>query len=151
MLDSVPPVSRLAIQAALVTEDIDILRDLLQVCMRDVLVNAEKTQEPIQESRQRWLEIIDWLDDHFHENIDRNEVATLFRMHPNHLSRLFRQEGNDSFNAYVIRKRIGYATHLLQNSDLPIAEIGARCGYPSPTAFSGIVKKMTGKAPSAWR
>ncbi len=151
LIDHAPLVSRLTIQAALATEDPAVLRDLLQASLREILYHCKKAQTPTNEVRQRWLHIIDWLDDHFFEDIDRNSVAKLFQLHPNHLSRLFRQQGNESFNAYLIRKRIEHATHLLKNSNLPIAEIGMRCGYPSPSAFSAIIRKITGKAPSALR
>ena len=53
--------------------------------------------------------------------------------------------------ADVISARIEAAKLLMTDTDLPISEIGERCGYESVVHFSRQFKKITGVSPSAYR
>ena len=51
----------------------------------------------------------------------------------------------------AISARIEAAKLLMTDTDLPISEIGERCGYESVVHFSRQFKKITGVSPSAYR
>lgn len=53
--------------------------------------------------------------------------------------------------ADVINARIGSAKVMLTETDLPMIEIGSRCGYNSPVHFSRQFKQITGFSPSDYR
>lgn len=43
------------------------------------------------------------------------------------------------------------AEHLLRTTDLPLAEVAERCGYPDPLHFSRVVRRHFGMAPRRLR
>jgi transcriptional regulator GlxA family with amidase domain len=43
------------------------------------------------------------------------------------------------------------AKRLLTDSRLSLEQIAAQVGYDSAAAFSRVFKKLTGRAPGAWR
>lgn len=51
----------------------------------------------------------------------------------------------------VRQRRMQRALGLLAASELPVAEVGARCGWASPTRFSADVRSATGLPPQQWR
>lgn len=56
-----------------------------------------------------------------------------------------------SSGADVINARIGNAKVMLLETDLPMVEIGSRCGYNSPVHFSRQFKQITRLSPSEYR
>jgi len=49
--------------------------------------------------------------------------------------------------AYAERRRMEEAERLLTTTDLPIAAVGAACGYPDPLHFSRVVRRQCGRSP----
>ena len=47
--------------------------------------------------------------------------------------------------------RIKRACHLLQQSDMSVAEVSYACGFTDPKYFSRCFKQLTGKSPSEWK
>ncbi|TVR48109.1 MAG: helix-turn-helix domain-containing protein [Planctomycetota bacterium] len=56
-----------------------------------------------------------------------------------------------SFSQALRRARLQAACALLLNSDLPVSEIGSRCGYPDPSGFSRHFRAAQGMSPGRWR
>ncbi len=53
---------------------------------------------------------------------------------------------------YVTSLRIDHAKHLLDNdTDMPIGEVGIKCGYEDIAYFSRVFKQITGMTPSQYR
>jgi AraC-like DNA-binding protein len=65
----------------------------------------------------------------------------------NHLTRLFRAETGDTVVAYIRRRRLERARHLLRASTLPIPAIAAAVGIPDLQAFNKACRRELGAAP----
>ena len=52
---------------------------------------------------------------------------------------------------YVIKCRLTQAKKLLGETELSVAEISERCGYPDQTRFYKLFKKSEGVTPLAYR
>ena len=52
---------------------------------------------------------------------------------------------------YLTNLRVQYAKELLQETELPIYEVGSRVGYESDLAFAKTFKKHSGTIPSRFR
>lgn len=94
--------------------------------------------------------LLEYVEEHYHSAIDRSSVARAFGIHPNHLSRLFRQEGGESFMACLTRLRLARARSLLTEQFLPVKEVAARCGFASPNYFCKVFRKAEGLSPAAY-
>jgi hypothetical protein len=56
-----------------------------------------------------------------------------------------------TFQTLVEEARFGLARQLLEDTDLPLAQIAATLGYADASAFSRAFRRWSGTAPSRWR
>ncbi|WP_049008060.1 helix-turn-helix transcriptional regulator [Enterobacter cloacae] len=121
---------------------------LLHWCRKVVSLRQEKGL-----SRGYFLyqSICNWLQENYAEAISRESVAALFNISPNHLSRLFSQQGTMSFVDYVRWVRMGKARTILQKYHLPVSEVAKRCGYPDSDYFSRLFRRQFGLTPGEYR
>lgn len=94
---------------------------------------------------------LDYLREHYAEEVSLEKAAAFVAVHPVHLSRLFRQETGQTFKEALTRLRIEAAKELLADLDLRVYEISERVGYKKPRYFSELFKEMTGMTPLEWR
>ena len=79
------------------------------------------------------------------------ELAARLYVSRSKLCATFKAQTGESLGAYVRRRRLERAQDMLGNSDLAVAEIAHRLGYPHAAAFSTAFKQQTGLTPSGWR
>ena len=65
-------------------------------------------------------EICLYIRQHYNENITLNGLAELFFLHPNYLSRLFKEKTGKNFIEYLTEVRMERVKELLKSSDLKI-------------------------------
>lgn len=92
-----------------------------------------------------------YIRQHYSENITLNSLAERFFLHPNYLSRLFKEKTGKNFVEYLTEVRIENVKELLRNSDLKIVEICTLTGYDNPRYFSKVFKQATGMTPREYR
>lgn len=80
----------------------------------------------------------------------RERVARQFGVSPNYLSRVFRDQGGTTFSDFLAACRIGTARRMLE-TDAPLAEIAARCGFRDVNYFLKVFKKRMGRTPTEYR
>ncbi len=95
------------------------------------------------------------INQYLHENfiypINRQHVASEFKLNPSYLSRLFSELGETTFNNTLRNMRLEHAAMLLKNSNLSVDEITNNCGYLSSTSFISTFKKQYGMPPGEFR
>ena len=79
------------------------------------------------------------------------QIAAALKMPRIRLDRLFASRLGHSVGAETARRRLARATALLENTEMPLAEIAAECGYCHASFFIRTFKKATGLTPLAWR
>ncbi len=95
----------------------------------------------------RWRRIAACLEEPGREPLRRAELARLFRLTPDHLTRLFRQHAGMSFAEYACRLRIDRARHLLATTELSVKEVARHCGFHDSSYFVKVFKKFIGHTP----
>jgi AraC-like DNA-binding protein len=93
------------------------------------------------------------------EQIDSNPAAPLTlqalcaksRMNRNKLHFGFKQQFGASIHEYQTELRMQEALQLLRTTELPIADIAERTGYPEPTNFTAAFKKHFASLPRDMR
>jgi AraC-like DNA-binding protein len=91
------------------------------------------------------------VQEHFQFPLNRDSVAESFNVSPNHVSRLFKQEGMVSFNDYVSFVRINRAKYLLTHHRQTIDEVASACGFSEASYFCRVFKKFTNATPTHYR
>lgn len=78
------------------------------------------------------------------------ELAELLYVSRSHLCATFSAETGESLGAYIRRRRLERAAHLLEGG-ASAAEAATAVGYATPAAFSSAFKRQFGTSPSGWR
>ena len=99
----------------------------------------------------RLAPVLEHIEAHFSEPLPRDELARLVHLSPSRFTALFAAATGVSPGEYLARRRLREAQQLLLHTDLPVGEIGARCGYSDAFHFSRIFKQRNGKSPLQYR
>lgn len=78
-------------------------------------------------------------------------LSEKFKLTPNYLSRLFKEEFGEKFIDYLAGLRIEQAKYLLVTTSEPIQEIAVRVGYTHTFSFIRVFKKLVGRTPGDYR
>lgn len=96
-------------------------------------------------------EIQIYIQKHYAENITLHMLAEKFYLHPNYLSRLFKEKAGKNFVDYLTEVRMEKVKDLLLNTNYKIIEICSMTGYDNPRYFSKVFKQVTGTTPREFR
>ena len=125
-----------------------LLKALLNVAY-DELVNAKTF--PQGHPKLLWQKVVDFMDEHSHEPLDRNTVASHFRLHPNSLSRLFKQFDKETFQKHLTRLRLERSSMILRDLSLSLEEVAARSGFSNANYFIRVFKDYYNQTPGQFR
>ena len=92
-----------------------------------------------------------YVAEHYQENIRLNTLADMVGMTPVAFSRFFRLRTGKTLSDYIIDIRIGFASRLLVDSVMSIAEICYECGFNNLSNFNRMFKRKKGCAPKEFR
>ena len=91
-----------------------------------------------------------FMDHHFNDNIDLDNIADEAYFSKFHFIRLFRKIYGKTPHQYLIQVRIENAKLLLQK-DISVTETCFAVGFESVSSFTGLFKKFTTFAPSVYQ
>lgn len=122
---------------------------------RDYLIYYIKTAQDyirLAESNQSLANIlVNYIDQHYAEEINRKTLSEIVFLSPDHLARLFKKETGETLINYITGKRIDKAKELLHYTEAPVYLIASQVGYDNYSYFSKIFKKETGFTPLDYR
>ena len=93
----------------------------------------------------------EWLDEHFHEDVNIDVLAKRANMTERTLKRRFKLATGDSPITYLQRLRIESAKKLLESGRDSVESITHTIGYEDVSSFIRLFKKHTSLSPSAYR
>ena len=91
-----------------------------------------------------------FIDEHFGDNIDLDNIADEAFFSKFHFIRLFKTIYRTTPHKYLIVVRIEKAKMLLQN-DITVSEVCYSVGFDSVSSFTGLFKRIAGITPSAYQ
>ncbi|WP_328890618.1 AraC family transcriptional regulator [Streptomyces sp. NBC_00316] len=92
-----------------------------------------------------------YIESHLAGHLTVPDVARAARVSHNHLIRLFRAETGATVVAYIRRRRMERARHLLRESTMPIPAVAAAIGIEDLQAFNKACRRELGASPRAVR
>ena len=111
----------------------------------------ERSESGISPSNARMLEIKDYIDVHFNEELNLNMLGEKFFLHPTTISKDFTKYCGYNLNKYINTVRVCEAASLLENSSDSVAVIAERCGYDSVNTFLRQFKSIMDVSPLQYR
>lgn len=97
------------------------------------------------------VEIANFLEKHYHEDISLADIASRFFLSREYISRKFKQEFEVNLSDYLGQIRMSKAKVLLCNPNLRISQVAEMVGYQDEKYFSKVFKKMSGMTPNEYR
>jgi len=97
------------------------------------------------------LSAIDLMERRLREPASRAEIAREAGISVRQLERLFAAHLKTSIERRYLTIRLQRARILLRQTALPVTQIGAECGFMSPSHFSRAYKQRFARTPSADR
>jgi AraC-like DNA-binding protein len=91
-----------------------------------------------------------YIDQHYAEQIDLDNIADEATFSKFHFIRLFKSIYGKTPHHYLTQVRINMAKALLMKN-LSVTEVCDSVGFDSVTSFAGLFKKLTGFSPSAYQ
>lgn len=92
-----------------------------------------------------------YIEQHYSEEITRNDLAETVYLNSDYMARLFKKEEGCSITDYVIKVRMEKASVFLAQTNRSINEIALDCGYDNFAYFSRVFKRIMGYAPKEYR
>ena len=96
-------------------------------------------------------DVVQLMEANVGEPLALDELAALTGSSPRQLQRMFKQHMGMSPLRYYLELRLRRARTLLRQTDLPLAQIGADCGFRSAARFSKAYRDVFNIAPGAER
>lgn len=93
------------------------------------------------------MQIKNYLDSNYSENITLDKLAALTHMNKYYLAHAFTKYTGISPINYLLQKRIQEGKSLLESTAYSIAQISSMLGFSSQSYFSQAFKKATGRTP----
>lgn len=113
---------------------------------------AELSREYAKENAPYWIrDVTDLLHAHFTENLSANAIASTVSVHPSHLMRAFRQRHGCTIGEYIRALRVEHASHLLETSEVPLAQVAHEVGFCDQGHLGRAFKERIGVTPGQFR
>jgi AraC-like DNA-binding protein len=112
---------------------------------RDVVADLRRSGEPL------LADVFAVIDRRHAEALSLRDVAGEVGMTPGHLTTVVRRRTGRTVQEWIIQRRMAEARTLLEDSDLPVAEIARRVGVSDPGYFSRQFTRRHGISPRKWR
>ena len=82
--------------------------------------------------------ILEYIHQHYAEDITRTDLSDLVYLNPDYMARLFKKQTGKSIVNYITDYRIQKAKELLNSPDIPIGTVASKVGYGNYSFFSKL-------------
>lgn len=95
--------------------------------------------------------VVQFIDEHYNEDISLKRLGDILHSSPNYISRLFKQEVGRGLFDYLNVVRIRKAKELLKDYKYKIYEVAEMVGFKSQVHFAIVFNKYEGMSPTDYR
>jgi AraC-like DNA-binding protein len=92
-----------------------------------------------------------FIDENLHRTIYAKDLSDVAQRSTSHFSRSFKQVFGEPPHAYLARRRLERACHLMITSSASLSEIALSVGFSDRTHLSRLFRQAFGQSPRSWR
>jgi AraC family transcriptional regulator len=92
-----------------------------------------------------------FIEENLHSNIDVRDLGVVAQQSPAHFSRSFKQAFGEPPHAYVIKRRLERACHLMATTSESLSVIALSVGFADQAHLCRLFRRAFGQSPSTWR
>ncbi|QIG98120.1 MULTISPECIES: helix-turn-helix domain-containing protein [Bradyrhizobium] len=97
------------------------------------------------------LRVRAYIDENLHCSIHIQDLSAVARRSPAHFSRKFKLAVGESPHAYVVRRRLEKACHLMITGAASLSEIALSVGFSDQSHLCRLFRRVFGQSPANWR
>ena len=97
------------------------------------------------------LRVRAYIDSNLHRTIHIRDLSVIARRSPAHFSRKFKLAVGESPHAYVVKRRLEKACHLMMTSAASLSEIALSVGFSDQAHLCRLFRQAFGQSPANWR
>lgn len=97
------------------------------------------------------LQVQDYIDSHFMQNISVTEIGKQYGISPCYLSHSFKTIIGHSPKQYITLLRLRQSGYLLWNSNLSVQKVALECGFRDINNYTKVFKSFYGCTPGQYR
>lgn len=118
----------------------------------ELVGTAQSREDYASDDAPRWIRRVqDQLNAAIPGGVSVSDLAHQAGVHPVHLARVFRKVTGVSPGEYLQRARADRACDLLLNSEMPLSEVAAECGFYDQSHMTRILRRYSQTTPKALR
>jgi AraC family transcriptional regulator len=95
--------------------------------------------------------IREYIDQHISGTIVVSDLSNVVQRSEAHFARAFRRTFGETPHAFLVRRRVDFAIHLMLVEDSTLSDIALRCGFTDQAHLCKWFRKCVGETPAAWR
>jgi len=92
-----------------------------------------------------------FIDENLQRTIHTRDLCSVARRSAAHFARSFKHSFGESPHAYVMRRRLEKACHLMMTSSESLSQIALSVGFSDQSHLTKRFKQTIGQSPSKWR
>lgn len=92
-----------------------------------------------------------FIDENLHRTIHARDLSAVARRSTAHFSRSFKRAFGEPPHAYVVRRRLEKACHLMLTSSAPLSDIALSVGFADQAHLCKLFRQSLGQSPAMWR
>jgi len=92
-----------------------------------------------------------FVDEHLEQPIRVEDMGQVLRLSVTYFRRAFRRSFGETPHAYLIRRRVDWARHLMLTSDMALSEVAQACGFADQAHLCSKFRQYVGASPASWR
>ncbi|WP_442896236.1 helix-turn-helix domain-containing protein [Bradyrhizobium sp. AZCC 2289] len=92
-----------------------------------------------------------YIDSNLHRALHIRNLGAVACRSPAHFSRKFKLAFGESPHAYVVRRRLERACHLMMTSAASLSEIALSVGFSDQAHLCRLFRRAFGQSPASWR
>ena len=129
------------------------IKKLLECILLDIIEHLGISDNRVQNSasENNIQKVLLYIHKHFKEQLELGAVASVVHYSPQHLSKLFHRTMGITFKEYITNLRMNYASQLILNTQMEIAEISREAGFGTRQNFTKEFKRFYLFSPSEYR
>jgi len=92
-----------------------------------------------------------FIEKNLHRTIHTQDLSAVARRTPAHFSRSFKLTFGEPPHAYVVKRRLEKACHLMLTSSASLSEIALSVGFSDQAHLCRLFRQAFGHSPASWR
>ncbi|WP_206812532.1 PocR ligand-binding domain-containing protein [Paradesulfitobacterium ferrireducens] len=121
------------------------IRGIVETFLQGIFALTDKKHLSLVKSARNYIM------ENYHKPLTVQDAADHLFISPSHLSRLFRQELDCTFNDYLTRVRVEKAVELMKKPELSVEQVAKAVGYKNQSYFAKIFRRYIGVTPLTYK